>query len=41
MVKNKEDGICLLIDVAMPSDRNEIQKEAEKKVKYKHLYKNS
>jgi hypothetical protein len=26
-----------LIDVAIPSDKNAIQKEAEKKLKYKHL----
>jgi hypothetical protein len=37
IVRNKEDRICLLIDVAIPSDRNEIQKEAEKKLKYKNL----
>jgi hypothetical protein len=31
-----------LIDVAIPSDRNVIQKEAEKKLKYKTLkYRNS
>jgi hypothetical protein len=31
-----------LIDVAMPSDKHVIQKEAEKKLKYKHLkYRNS
>jgi hypothetical protein len=28
---------CLFIDVAIPSDRNVIQKEAEKKLKYKTL----
>jgi hypothetical protein len=36
MVKNK-DRTCLLTGVAIPSDRNVIQKEAEKKLKYKHL----
>jgi hypothetical protein len=36
IVKNK-DKTCLLIDVAMPSDKNIIQKEAEKKLKYKNL----
>jgi hypothetical protein len=30
--KNKEDKILLLIDVAIPSDKNVIQKEAEKKL---------
>jgi hypothetical protein len=36
IVKNK-DRTCLLIEVAIPSDRNVIQKEAEKKLKYKNL----
>jgi hypothetical protein len=31
MIKNKKDKTCLLIDVAIPSDKNVIQKEAEKK----------
>jgi hypothetical protein len=35
IIKNKKDKICLLIDVAIPSDKNIIQKEAEKKLKYK------
>ena len=30
--------ICTLIDVAIPADRNVVQKEAEKKLKYKSLY---
>jgi hypothetical protein len=30
-------SICLLIDVAIPSDRNVIEKEYEKKLKYKNL----
>jgi hypothetical protein len=37
IIKNKKDKICLLIDVAIPSDWNVIQKESEKKLKYKHL----
>jgi hypothetical protein len=37
IIKNKKDKICLLIDVTIPSDRNVIQKESEKKLKYKHL----
>jgi hypothetical protein len=37
IVKNKKDRICLLIDVALRSDGNAIQKEAEKKLKYKML----
>jgi hypothetical protein len=30
IIKNKEDKTCLLSDVAIPSDKNVIQKEAEK-----------
>jgi hypothetical protein len=37
IVKNKKDKTCLLIDVAIPSDKNVIQKEAENKLKYKSL----
>jgi hypothetical protein len=33
IVKNKKDKTYLLIDVAIPSDKNVIQKEAEKKLK--------
>jgi hypothetical protein len=36
IIKNK-DETCLLIDVAIPSDKNVIQKEAENKLKYKNL----
>jgi prophage tail gpP-like protein len=36
IVTYKEDGICLLTDVAKPSDRNIIQKQAENKLKYKN-----
>jgi hypothetical protein len=36
IVKNK-DKTCLLTDVAIPSDKNVIQKEAEKKLNYKNL----
>jgi hypothetical protein len=32
-----KDRICSLIAVAIPSDRNAIQKVAEKKLKYKNL----
>jgi hypothetical protein len=32
IVKNKKEKFCLLIDVAIPSDKNAIQKAAEKKV---------
>jgi hypothetical protein len=35
IIKNKKDKTCLLIDVAIPSDKNVIQKEAEKFKSYK------
>jgi hypothetical protein len=37
IIKNKKDKTCLVIDVAIPSDKNVIQKEADKKLKYKNL----
>jgi hypothetical protein len=37
IIKNKKDKTCLLIDVAIPSDKNVIRKEAEKKLKYKYV----
>jgi hypothetical protein len=37
IIKNKKDKPCTLIDVAIPADRNVVQKEAEKKLKYKRL----
>jgi hypothetical protein len=37
IIKNRKDKTCLLIDVAIPPDKNVIQKEAENKVKYKNL----
>jgi hypothetical protein len=37
IIKNKKDKTCLLIDVAIPSGKTVIQKEAEKKLKYKNL----
>jgi len=36
-MKNKKEETCTLIDVAIPADRNVVQKEAEKKLKYKSL----
>jgi hypothetical protein len=36
IIKNK-DKTCLLIDIAIPSDKNVIQKKAEKKLKYKNI----
>jgi len=37
MIKSKKEKICTLIDVAIPADRNVVQKEAEMKLKYKSL----
>jgi len=35
IIKNKKEKRCTLIDVAIPAERNAVQKEAEKKLKYK------
>jgi len=37
IIKNTKEKTCTLIDVAIPADRNVVQKEAEKKLKYKCL----
>jgi len=37
IIKNKKEKTCTLIDVANPADRNTVQKEVEKKLKYKSL----
>jgi len=37
IIKNKKEKTCTLVDVAIPEDRNFVQKEAEKKLKYKSL----
>jgi hypothetical protein len=37
IIKNKKEKTCTLIDVAIPADRNVVQREAEKKLKYKSL----
>jgi len=37
IIKIKKQKTCTLIDVAIPADRNVVQKEAEKKLKYKSL----
>jgi hypothetical protein len=37
LIRDNEKGTCMLIDVAIPGDRNVIQKEAEKILKYKDL----
>jgi flagellar motility protein MotE (MotC chaperone) len=35
IIKNKKEKTCTLIDVAIRVDRNIMQKEADKKLKYK------
>ena len=37
IIRDNEKGICVLIDVTIPGDRNVIKKEAEKILKYKDL----
>jgi hypothetical protein len=37
IIKNKKQKKCTLIDVAIPADRNVVQKEAEKRLKHKIL----
>jgi hypothetical protein len=37
IITHKKDKICLLIDIAISSDKNVTQKEADKKLKYKNL----
>jgi hypothetical protein len=37
IIKNKKEKVCTLIDVAIPADRNVVQKEAEKRFKYMRL----
>jgi len=36
-IKNQKEKTCTLIDVAIPTDRNVVQKEWEKKLKYKNV----
>ena len=37
IIKNTKEKTCTLIDVAIPADRNVVQKEVEKKLKYNSL----
>jgi hypothetical protein len=37
VIRDCEKGTCMLIDVAIPGDRNVIQKESENILKYKYL----
>jgi hypothetical protein len=34
IIKNKKEITCTLTDVAIPTERNVVQKDAEKKLKY-------
>ena len=38
IIKNKQDNTCILTDVAIPTDRNAMQKKVENKLKYKSLH---
>jgi len=38
IIKNKKEKTCTLIDLAIPADRNVVQKEAEKKLKCKSFF---
>jgi hypothetical protein len=38
IIRNKKEKTCTLIDVAIPADRNVVQKEVEKKLKYKTVH---
>jgi hypothetical protein len=37
VIRDNENGTCMLIDVSIPGERNVIQKEGEKILKYKDL----
>jgi hypothetical protein len=37
VIRDNEKGSCMLIDIPIPGDRNVIQKEAEKILKYKDI----
>jgi hypothetical protein len=36
-IRDNNQGTCMLIDIAIPGDRNVIKKEADKILKYKKL----
>ena len=38
IIKNEKVKTCTLIDMAVPAERNVVQREEEKKLKYKSLY---
>ena len=35
LIKNKKEKICILIDAEIPADRNVVQTEVGREVKYK------
>jgi hypothetical protein len=37
IIRDNEEGTCMLIDVAIPADRNVVREEAERIKKYKDL----
>ena len=37
IIKNRKEKTCTLIDMAIPAERNVVEKEAENKLKYKSL----
>jgi hypothetical protein len=37
ITKNEKEKTCILIDVAIPADRNVVQKDVAKKLQYKSL----
>jgi len=37
IIKNKKGKTCILIDAAIPADRNVVQKEREEKLQYRSL----
>ena len=37
VINSKKEKTCILIDVAIPADRNVVLKEVEKKLKYESL----
>jgi hypothetical protein len=37
IIRNKKEKTCTLVDVAIPSDRNVVQKEVDKKLKCKSV----
>jgi hypothetical protein len=41
IMKNRKEKTCLLIDVAIPADRNVLQKEADKELKQQLMYRDT